>query len=95
MKIEELRLLIREELRTVMQEELREILTEAVKIASTPEAPRTPLKLEEPTWVSELKMNTATSTVREQEGMSGQMSAMDLLKETARSMTSEDLRNMN
>lgn len=97
MKVEELRLLIKEVVRETMQEELRQILTEAVQIASNPNptsAPVQRLHFEEPAWVKELKVaDTPSQPI--QEVRKGPKSPLDLLKETAKGMTSADLSNFS
>lgn len=104
MKIEELRLLIKEVVQETMREELSSILTEAVKIASTPEqqtivsstGPRTTPKFTTPEWVKELAVpGTVTETYHPKPSSSPAMKKdpMSILAATAKSMTREDLNN--
>lgn len=103
MKIEELRLLIKEVVQETMREELSSILTEAVKIASTPDStivsstgPRQPLNLPTPDWVKELAVpGTVTETYQPKPSSSPTMKKdpMSILAATAKSMTREDLNN--
>lgn len=103
MKIEELRLLIKEVVQETMREELSNILTEAVKIASTPDStivssagPRTTPKFTTPEWVKELAVpGTVTETYHPKPSSSPTMKKdpMSILAATAESMTREDLNN--
>ena len=104
MKIEELRLLIKEVVQETMREALSSILTEAVKIASTPSqqpvisstGPRQPLNLPTPDWVRELAVpGTVTETYQPKPSSSPAMKKdpMSILAATAKSMTREDLNN--
>lgn len=104
---EALKPVIREVVRETMQSELREILTEAVEIASRPGAedtfeieeskPVVKRHFETPDWVKELDTKSKQSIA---EGKSTQNdpdaqhgAIMNILGQTARSMTSADLSN--
>ncbi len=100
MKIEELRLLIKEVVQETMREELSSILTEAVKIASTPaqQAPvaSKPLNLTPPEWVKDLPtapVVAESSRPVSSHGPMMQKDPMSLLAETAKGMSREDLKN--
>lgn len=101
MKIEELRLLIKEVVQETMREELSSILTEAVKIASTPtqQAPvvaSRPLNLAPPEWVKDLPaapVVAESSRPASSHGPMMQKDPMALLAETAKGMSREDLKN--
>lgn len=107
MKIEELRLLIKEVVQETMREELSSILTEAVKIASTPSqqsivsstGPRQPLNLPTPDWVKELAVpGTVAETYQPRstkENVGMKKDPMSLLAETARGMSREDFNNFS
>lgn len=102
MKIEELRLLIKDVVRETMREELSSILTEAVKIASTPTVTEQHTQkptFSTPNWVQELGKQSQ-QVIPEQrqysapsDGVSLRKDPMSLLAETARTMTSVDMQN--
>lgn len=77
MKKTELQKIIYEEVKKALREEIRDILVEAVQIASVPEKPQTVSREVEPSNYSP-------------KGNSG---VVDILKETARSMTRQDYRD--
>ena len=52
MKVQELKKIIREEVKAAIKEELQDMLNEAVKIASTPSTPSTPVKQPAPKKVN-------------------------------------------
>lgn len=52
MKVQELKRIIREEVKAAVKEELQDMLNEAVKVASTPSTPSTPVKQPAPKKVS-------------------------------------------
>ena len=101
MKVEELRLLVKDVVRETMREELRDILVEAVQIASTPGAdtPSAASKphFQTPDWVKDLEVKAAQGVERQmvQESSQGVKSPMDMLKDTAKHMTSADLSNFS
>ena len=81
MKIDQLKLIIREEVRAAVKEELQDMLTEAVKIASQPEPQTT----------------TPQSNYKEKpkQWSFGKNSTLDeMLQQTAKSMTSEEYKNV-
>lgn len=97
MKVEELRLLLKDIVRETMREELREILTEAVQIASTPETqqPRQKIQFQTPSWVTEMQQqHLPKSPVPAHPEMGkGHDTMMEMLQATANNMTSQDLSN--
>ena len=100
MKVEELRLLIREEVREVMREELRDILTEAVQIASAPAQPAAPaqhLHFTTPSWVQQLPgaNQTVSEAVKPSSKIGLKKDPMAILAETARGMSREDFSNFS
>lgn len=99
MKVEELRLLIKEVVQETMREELNSILTEAVKIASTPSqlqvdqsAGRKSLNLTEPDWVKDLSVSKTVSETRRPKSTVSK-DPLKILAETAREMSLEDFNN--
>ncbi len=52
MKVQELKKIIREEVKAAIKEELQDMLNEAVKVASTPSTPSTPVKQPAPKKVN-------------------------------------------
>lgn len=104
MKVDELRLLIKEVVRETMREELNSILTEAVQIASTPSATVIPSQQPKPhfptpDWVKDLQVAETQQPVSTQHVSTPnpvmRKNPMDLLRETARGMTSQDLSNFS
>ena len=97
MKVEELRLLMKEVVRETMREELSSILTEAVQIASTPSnaAPASKPHFTEPDWVQELKTQQSSPSSKPLQESRGAKSPLDMLKATAQGMSMEDFRNFS
>lgn len=100
MKLEELRLLIKDVVQETMREELRDILTEAVKIASTPSQPVPTQKphFTVPEWAQLSTSDTQSQMVAEQRAhrdssISLKKDPMSILAATAKSMTANDLHN--
>lgn len=94
MKVEELRILIKEVVRETMREELSSILTEAVKIASVPETQPAPrIQFQTPQWVTEMQQQTPKPSTPHPVMGNGQNAMMKMLQETAANMTHQDLNN--
>lgn len=84
MNREDFKKLIREEVRTAIREELRSILVEAVTIASTPEQTSQAVR----------SMQTTTPKIQLYSTEEESKSYMDILQETAKTITSSDIQNV-